>query len=331
MTQSGNPLETTTAPTEVPTNQTSMTRHLMAKNVENLKKLQDFDPKTLPDHFAMVVYGIRRRGKTFMIKEMLYHLKDRFDRAYLFSSTADLQPEQYDFIDEDNLYGADEIDKLQSIVSEQETMLKHDQGKAKKDCLTQRTLIIFDDFIQNKKIARNNEAFTGLYTRGRHCHITVIALVQSRTGIPPAIRSNVDCIIAFEAVNGEDRKVLMNEYLSASDLGYKEGCCFFNSVTQELFTALAINNTIKGNREVYGRGFRYRVPEKQRKYIIGKKGKKQNKNEIENIQIPASVEPASEFKLRKNTFKKKGKGSAKNTFSIRLSDDPSLKVRSINF
>lgn len=63
--------------------------------------IPELNPYTdLPDHFMMILYGIRRSGKTVMLRHMFYEMRERLrhHEVYLFSATADLNPSQYDFI-----------------------------------------------------------------------------------------------------------------------------------------------------------------------------------------------------------------------------------------
>lgn len=66
--------------------------------------LEYYDPEKLPEHFAMLICAPRRSGKTHLLKYMLYAIKDQFEYAYLFSATANLQDDNYDFIPKSNRY-----------------------------------------------------------------------------------------------------------------------------------------------------------------------------------------------------------------------------------
>lgn len=66
-----------------------------------VNSIPEFDPVLdLPDHFLLIMYGIRRSGKTIMLKHMLECLEDRlkYHEVYLFCGTIDVNPHQYDFI-----------------------------------------------------------------------------------------------------------------------------------------------------------------------------------------------------------------------------------------
>jgi predicted AAA+ superfamily ATPase len=55
-----------------------------------VNSIPEFDPiRDLPDHFLMIMYGMRRSGKTVMLKHMLEQLQDRlqYHEVYLFCGT----------------------------------------------------------------------------------------------------------------------------------------------------------------------------------------------------------------------------------------------------
>lgn len=68
---------------------------------EYVSAIPELNPITdFPDHFFIILYGIRRCGKTVMLRHMLYEMRERLQHheVYLFSATIDLNPKQYDFI-----------------------------------------------------------------------------------------------------------------------------------------------------------------------------------------------------------------------------------------
>jgi len=69
--------------------------------MSEVTSIPEFDPMMdVPDHFLMLIYGIRRSGKTVMLKHMLESMKERlqFHEVYVICSTLDVNPDQYDFL-----------------------------------------------------------------------------------------------------------------------------------------------------------------------------------------------------------------------------------------
>ncbi len=63
--------------------------------------LPEFNPSTdLPEHFLMLVYGLRRSGKTVWVKWMLNQMMERiqYHEVYVICGTLDVNSEQYAFV-----------------------------------------------------------------------------------------------------------------------------------------------------------------------------------------------------------------------------------------
>ena len=118
------------------------------------KRFGIWDPTTLKNNFAMVILGRRGTGKTFILKDILNKLKDRFDEAYLFSQTSDIQPiEAYGFIPEENQYNNFDVEVISSIYKRQEDRKRRNRRMdgimKEKD---NHILIVFDDMINDPRL-----------------------------------------------------------------------------------------------------------------------------------------------------------------------------------
>ena len=338
----GNPLTTTTAPVKVdkgkePTDNTP--KDTVQDDALDLANIQTWDPTTLHNYFSMVIYGRRRSGKTYQLRQFVSDIRKRFTDVYLYSGTAHLQDEDYSYIPEDNrIKGLDES-HMQGIIDKQEEVIKFNKNKSKKLQIQSSPLIILDDIIGDPKV-RGSQVLNNLYTLGRHVHLSVITLTQEiggKYGVPRVLRTNCDCVIGFYAHSEVDRKMICQQYASVSDKGSSEGAAYYKYVASEPFTSAVFDlqniQARKYNEYIY----RYKVPEKQPNFIIGDKEKKlKDKNKkIDNIiTSKKSLDP--EANTRKNiSFRtvggKKKKNVGKTSFTMRLSSDPILKVTSVKF
>jgi hypothetical protein len=63
--------------------------------------INEWDPiGQLPDHFLIIAYGLRRSGKSVLLRQLLYDVWPRIQAhaVYLFSQTASVNKEQYDYL-----------------------------------------------------------------------------------------------------------------------------------------------------------------------------------------------------------------------------------------
>lgn len=212
--------------------------------------LQDLDFSILPEGFFVIVYGARRTGKTHLVEFGLEQIKERFDFAYLFSSTSDLHKNSKEFnnfecIREEAKFDGFDEEMLIRIFERQRAVMKHNnECKYKRDMKPNKTLLIFDDFVHDKRI-RYSKLFTELPVLGRHCELSVICLSQGYSavgsgGLNKASRENADMILTFLPRNINNIERLSEWYLTKEKL---ENMWFVKSVCKEEYRALAIDLT----------------------------------------------------------------------------------------
>lgn len=101
-------------------------------------RLGEFDPENeLPEYFFCIFYGIRRSGKTVMLRYLLKEMETRLaeTKVYLFSSTAEISPEQYDFVPSKAKFpNIAEIEfDLGEIIGKQKVAIKEFHEKGEKE------------------------------------------------------------------------------------------------------------------------------------------------------------------------------------------------------
>lgn len=250
------------------------TLHIGPHAVTTPKKFGSFDPKLMQAFlkkkgFAGIIYGRRGTGKTTLLKDFIYHNRKMWDKAYLFSQTAKMQPENYYWVPEHRIYDQYDDSALMSIIADQkkdvESKKKNDQDDA-----IENILIVFDDIISEEKI-RHSAAFNMLFTLGRHYYITPIVLTQSvggANGIPKVVRDNVDVVVGFFAHNQYDRELLVERYLSI--LHKKIGDEIYRNITSQPYTAIVAVVGEPNIRTYEDYVYSYRAPVKTPKFMIGK-------------------------------------------------------------
>jgi len=242
-----------------------------------VKILEEFSFEFLPEGFFVIVYGARRTGKTHLVEFKLEEIKDRFDFAYLFSNTAELhkndkQFSNFDMIrDEAKFDGFDE-EILTRIFERQKIVMKHNNDcKYERDKKPNKTLIIFDDFVHDKRI-RYSKLFTEMPILGRHLDISVICLSQGYSavgsgGLNKATRENADAVITFLPRNQNNIERISEWYLTKDKY---ENMWFCKSVCQEKHRALAIDLTEPNETEFIDYCYTITAGPKIPKYELGK-------------------------------------------------------------
>lgn len=236
----------------------------MADVVANLEEFEPYDD--LPEHFFIIMYGLRRSGKTTLNRTMLFNMKDRGrlenHKVYLFSKTAQVSPEDYRYIPKKAKYHMlNEIEHdLGKIIGEQksciieynEAMEKDPDDESKEE--PKPILVILDDCVSEETI-RHSPSLNELAVAGRHIYISVIILSQVVTGsgsVPPTVRTQADAIVVVAQPRSEiERDLLAKQYL-APDKSYNNktrGLEVLGAVTNIQYRALVILTTDSSARK----------------------------------------------------------------------------------
>ena len=242
--------------------------------VDSLEEL-NFD--ILPDGFCVIEYGVRRTGKTVLTCQQCENIKDRFDFAYLFSGTAEIHKgdknfANFDMIVDDAKFDGYDEEALIRIMERQRAVMKHNnQCKNARDKKPNKTLLIFDDFVHDKRI-RYSTVFTELPILGRHLDISCIFLTQGYSqvasgGLNKATRENADLVLTFQPRNENNKERISEWYLTKNKV---ENMWFINSACQEKHRALAINLSDPSLTEFDEYCYTNKGPEEIPKYELGK-------------------------------------------------------------
>jgi hypothetical protein len=117
-------------------------------------------------NFSCAVFGKRRMGKSIMIKDLIRQVRTWFTDIYVFSQSAHLQPDLFDYAPQHNICNGFNEAKLQEIWTRQENYIMKElkKGKDKKDLPV--ILLVFDDIIGDPRV-RKSSLFNDLHILGR--------------------------------------------------------------------------------------------------------------------------------------------------------------------
>lgn len=166
----------------------------------------------------IVLLGKRNTGKSTMVSEVLYHMsKDHVPRAIVFSGTESVNhhyekfgiPKQYIYTRWDENILRATYEKQKQLFEMQES----GQLRASKDL---RITVVIDDFGFNRQMYCTplmNEIFMNC----RHVQMSIILTLQHAMNIPPALRGQIDILLALRENIKSKREVIYKEYFSCFD------------------------------------------------------------------------------------------------------------------
>lgn len=257
----------------------------------------DWD-KLLIKYFTMVVYGRRRIGKSVLVNYILSQIKDRFEDAYVFSQTSEVQPLMWTAFHKTRIHHGYSSAQLNEIFEERRAamhkvneefkekrkkevgshkMTKNDEIFYKKllDKHVKDTLILLDDIVGDSQI-RTCALFQNIFTLGRHYRLSLIILSQNanrRGAINRECTGNADYAFTSSMLLQDDYQVLAEQYWGTE--GSRRGAQFIAENTSEDYVFLFTDNTnkTKNRRRLLDHSFTYKAPapEELKRFTIGRK------------------------------------------------------------
>ena len=196
---------------------------------------------------VVVLIGRRDTGKTFLVRDLLFHHQD-IPIGTVISGT-----------EAGNGFYANHVPKLfiheeyntvliENVLRRQKAVLKQIQREtavSKRCSIDPRTFVILDDCLYDNTWTRD-KMMRLLFMNGRHWKVFLIITMQYPLGVPPNLRTNIDYVFILREPYLTNRKRIWENY--ASMFPTLES---FNSVmdqTTENYECLVINNNVKSNK-----------------------------------------------------------------------------------
>ncbi len=241
-------------PKHIESRSTVYKENLEIANSYTFKKFNIIDEYNDRRNFSCTITAKRCTGKSVLLKDLCYQMNkaEWFSKVFVFSLTADLQPELFNFVKKEDVYIGFNEEKIIEIWNKQRQLVEKIQKQFPKanagdGKVIPNILLIFDDLISIPEV-KNSEILKRLFVAGRHLGIAQFFLTQQFKSIPPVLRSNVDIAIAFYLDNYDCREDFAKSYLSTKKV--KIGIMIFENITKEPYQAIvAMNNKVTQNPE----------------------------------------------------------------------------------
>ena len=215
--------------------------------------MKKFDMKNIsfrPDENkgpVVVLIGRRDTGKSFLVRDLLYHHQD-IPIGTVISGT-----------EAGNGFFAEHVPKLfihdeyqsaiiENILKRQKTVLKQikkEMEAYKRTNIDPRAFVILDDCLYDNKWTKD-KLMRLLFMNGRHWKIMLIITMQYPLGIPPNLRTNIDYVFILREPYIANRKRIWENY--AGMFPTFESFCQVMEQCTENFECLVINNNSKSNK-----------------------------------------------------------------------------------
>ncbi len=176
-----------------------------------LPNLGEFNPDDIKLDATVVAVGKRRTGKTWVFRNLMYLLRDKFQAGLVVSQTDELNHFWQQYIPKRFIFNRYDPEILQAVFSRQKKILndvnKTDEEKEKEAPF----FILLDDVISDNRL-KYDEALMELFVAGRHYKLFVLITTQYAKAITPTLRGNTDFCFMMKCLQQRQLEALWEDF-----------------------------------------------------------------------------------------------------------------------
>ena len=221
--------------------------------IEMTLELKKFDMRWItfrPDEAkgpVVIMIGRRDTGKSFLVRDLLYHHKDVPIGTVISGTEAgngfySAHVPALFIHHEYNSVLIENVLRRQRIVLKQ---MKKEQETYGRSTIDPRCFCILDDCLYDSSWTRD-KLMRLLFMNGRHWKILLIITLQYPLGVPPVLRCNIDYVFILREPSLGNRKRIWENYASMFPT-LESFCSVFDQTTQN-YECMVIHNNAKTNK-----------------------------------------------------------------------------------
>jgi hypothetical protein len=199
--------------------------------------IRKFDMKKLKKESIIVLLGKRNTGKSFLIKDILYHMR-MIKIGMVISRTDHLQHYYDKFIPSMLIYKQYTPEILDNLFKRQEKALEEGWENP-------NAFLLMDDCLSDREFAKDPR-INAIFFEGRHSKILYILAMQVPLGIGPNLRTNIDFTFILRNSNNSDREKIYKNYAGMFS-SREEFEIILDNCTED-YNCLVIDNTTQSNK-----------------------------------------------------------------------------------
>ncbi len=197
------------------------------------------NPNLLRIPFSLLLISPKGSGKTTVLHNIMMFYKGMFDQIFVYSPTINLD-KKWEFvvkklkIPKENRFEKCREGQVSGLI---ERVKETNESLKQKDKI--RTLMIFDDCVENLPKSKKISFINRLAMNHRHYFISHIIVSQSFKRLDPVVRLNTTGIILFNTDNTAERMKIIEEL--AGNLGRKKFEAIWIDIVSVKFAFCYIN------------------------------------------------------------------------------------------
>ena len=242
----------------------------------NIKK---FDTSKMGRETTILLIGKRNTGKSTLLRDILYNMRDQLDFGILMSPTEEATNGMQDVIPPPCIYNSFNSTAIDVLLDIQRRTVKTGNYK--------NVFLVTDDCMYDKKVMKT-EQMRSIFMNGRHRKIFYINCMQYLMDIGPELRTNTDYVFALRENIISNRAKLHQFFFGMFDT-FPAFSKVFDECTQG-YECLVLDNTVRSNNIedcVFWYQAEYNLPEfrmcKPIYWKLSKKYERENKKDEQSI------------------------------------------------
>ena len=215
----------------------------MSKNLQ----LRKFNMSDIKDDKVVVFIGKRETGKSFLVRDLLYH-NQNIPCGTVISGTEGSNQFFSKIFPALFIHGEYKPELISNFMKRQKMVLNELDKQKKKNGssnIDPRAIIILDDCLYDNSWTKDKN-IRSLFMNGRHYKAMFLITMQYSLGIPPNLRTNVDFVFILRESYISNRKRLYESYAGMFP-SFDMFCQVMDQCTEN-FECLVINNNSKSNK-----------------------------------------------------------------------------------
>ncbi|KAG5187365.1 hypothetical protein JKP88DRAFT_161720 [Tribonema minus] len=219
----------------------------MADAPTNRISVKRFDmSKLTKKHFTLVLTGKRGSGKSFLCKDIIFHLHEaKYPRCCIFSQTENANGFFSEFVPGIFIHSPFDLNVLANIIKQQKDLIMRQKlGQIPADQDT-RLLLVLDDCAYDRRILAS-PVMREIMMNGRHYFISLIVTLQYLVDLAPSLRANVDVALFLKDNIRGNRERVWKHFA-----GFYENFHVFEAVFESCtanFECFCVDNTLSSTR-----------------------------------------------------------------------------------
>lgn len=198
--------------------------------------LKRFNIKSLASDAVILIVGKRRSGKSWLIRDIMYHFKN-IPKGVVFSGTDESSQFFTDFIPDSFIHNSYKGPIVENMLLKQKKKIRKNKlekialdtdGKTKKN----NVFIIMDDVLDDAQAWKKEKSLKSIFFNGRHMNIFYILAIQDVMGIPQPLRQQADYVFLYGNPSQKRRKVFYEEFCSYVP-SFDHFCNIFDACTNK--------------------------------------------------------------------------------------------------